>query len=318
MKTGIGMLLLALGVSVSAAQAQTGKWPVKPVRVITPFAAGGSVDVVARMLAAPLSEEYGQQFIVDNRGGATIGAELAALAKPDGYTFILGASAYTSSAALYKLPYDPVKGVTPVSMVNIGPLIVTVNPSMKAENFKEFLELLRSKPGAFNFGSPGTGSGAHLASALFQQMSGINMVHVPYKSDALAMGDLLSGQVHVIFASGPALLPMAKAGKLRMLAVTTEKRWPTLPELPAVGEFVPGYQNTAWHGVWGPAGIPKDIVARLNQSIVRILKTPSVQERLRADGREPTYSTPEEFGRIIERDVAKWKKVVQLANIKLE
>ena len=207
------------------------------------------------------------------------------------------------------------KGITPITTVNTGPLILTVAMNIKAENLKEFMELLRAKPGAFNFGSPGTGTGTHLAAALFQQMSGTSMVHVPYKSDALAMQDLLAGNVHVTFASGIVLFPIAKAGRLLLLAVTTEKRWQTLP---AISEAVPGYQNTPWHGVWGPAGIPKDIVMRLNQSIARILKTPGVQERLRADGREPTSSTPEEFGCIIERDIAKWKKVVQSANIRVD
>ena len=315
----IGIALLLLGVFLSAAQAQTGKWPEKPVRMITPFAAGGTVDIGARMIAAKLTEGFGQQFIVDNRGGAggTIGAELAVRAKPDGYTIILGASTYTTSAALHILPYDPVKDITPISLVNIGPLIVTV-PVALAANLNEFMQVLRAKPGVLNFGSPGTGTGAHIAGVLFQQMSGTSMVHVPYKADGPALGDLAAGQIHMMLHSGPSLLPMVKAGKLRMLAVTSEKRWPTLPDLPAVNEVVPGYQYTAWHGIWGPAGMPKNIITRLNQSLVRILESPDVQERWRADGREAVHSTPEGFARVIARDIAKWKKVVKEANIKAD
>jgi tripartite-type tricarboxylate transporter receptor subunit TctC len=320
MKPRIALLLLALAAAASAVQAQTGKWPERPIRTIVPFAPGGSTDIVTRVLAARLSEEFGQQFVVDNRGGAggTIGAEIAARASPDGYTIILVASTYATSAALYKLPYDPVKGIAPISMINTGPLILAVHASMKAGNLKEFIEQLRAKPGALNFGSPGTGSAPHLAAALFQQMSGTTMVHIPYKGDAPAIADLLAGQIHAMLLSGPALIPLVKAGKLRALAVTTEQRWPALPDLPAISELVPGYSHTAWNGIWAPAGTPKEIIARLNQALARILNLPEVRERLRADGREPAHTTPEEFGRVIARDVAKWSKVIKAGNIKID
>jgi len=314
------LLLLALAAALPAAQAQTGKWPEKPVRVIVPFPAGGSTDIVARLLAARLSEEFGQQFVVDNRGGAggTIGAEIAARANPDGYTIIVVASSYVTAAALYKLPYDPVKGIAPISMINTGALMLTVHASMKVANLKEFIELVRAKPGALNFGSPGTGSAPHLAAVLFQQMTGTNMVHVPYKGDAPAIADLLAGQIHVMLLSGPALFPQIKAGRLRALAVITEQRSPAVPDLPAISELVPGYSQTAWNGMWAPAGTPKEIIARLNQALGRILKQPEVQERLRAVGREPAHTTPEEFGRVIARDVAKWSKVVKAGNIRID
>jgi len=314
------LLLLALAAALPAAQAQTGKWPEKSVRVVVPFAPGGSTDIVARLLAARLSQEFGQQFIVDNRGGGggSIGAEIVARANPDGYTIIVLASSYATAAALYKLPYDPVKGIAPISMINTGPLILSVHVSMKAANLKEFIELLRAKPGALNFGSPGTGSAPHLAAALFQQMSGTNMVHVPYKGDAPAIADLLAGQIHAMLLSGPALIPQIKAGRLRALAVTTEQRWPAMPDLPAISELVPGYSHNAWNGMWAPAGTPREIISRLNQALARILMQPEVQERLRADGREPVHTTPEEFGRVIARDVAKWSKVVKAGNIKVD
>jgi tripartite-type tricarboxylate transporter receptor subunit TctC len=314
------LLLLALAAALPAAQAQTGKWPEKPVRVVVPFVPGGSTDIVARLIAARLSQEFGQQFIVDNRGGGggSIGAEIVARANPDGYTVIVVTSSYATNAALYKLPYDPVKGIAPISMINTGALILAVNPSMKATNLKEFIELVRAKPGALNFGSPGTGSSPHLAAALFQQMTGTNMVHVPYKGDAPALTDLLGGQIHVMLLSGPVLIPHIKAGRLRALAVTTEQRSPAMPDLPAIGELVPGYSHNAWNGMWGPAGTPREIISRLNQALARILMQPEVQERLRADGREPAHTTPEEFGRVIARDVAKWSKVVKAGNIKVD
>ena len=320
MKSRRALLLLAFTAALPAAQAQTAKWPEKPVRMVVPFPAGGSTDIVARVLAARLSEEFGQQFVVDNRGGAggSIGAEIAARANPDGYTIIVLASSYATAAALYKLPYDPVKGIAPISMINTGPLIFSVHASMKAANLKEFMDLLRAKPGALNFGSPGTGSAPHLAAALFQQMSGTSMTHIPYKGDAPAIADLLAGQIHVMLLSGPALIPQIKAGRLRALAVTTEQRWPSLPDLPAISELVPGYYHNAWNGMWAPAGTPREIISRLNQALGRILKLPEVLERLRADGREPAHTTPEEYGRVIARDIAKWSKVVKTGNIKVD
>jgi len=320
MKRRRALLLFALAAALPAAHAQTGKWPDKPVRVVVPFPAGGSTDIVTRVLAARLSEEFGQQFVVDNRGGAggTIGAEIVARANPDGYTIIVVASSYATAAALYKLPYDPVKGIAPISMINTGALILSVHASMKVANLKEFIAILRAKPGALNFGSPGTGSAPHLSAALFQQMSGTNMAHIPYKGDAPAIADLLAGQIHVMLLSGPALFPQVKAGRLRALAVTTEQRWPALSDLPAISELVPGYYHNAWNGMWAPAGTPKEIILRLNQALGRILKLPEVQERLRADGREPLHTTPEEYGRVIARDVAKWSKVVKAANIKVD
>ena len=312
--------LLALATAVPFAHAQTVKWPERPVRMIVPFPAGGSTDIVARMLAARFAEEFGQQFVVDNRAGAggMIGSEIAARATPDGYTIILLASSYATGAALYKLPYDPVKGIAPISLINSGPLILSVNASNKAASLKEFMELLRAKPGALNFGSPGTGSAPHLAAALLQQMSGTSMVHVAYKGDAPAMADLLAGQIHAMLLSGPALLPQVKAGRMRALGVTTEQRWPGLADLPAIAELVPGYAHNAWNGMWAPAGTPRAIVERLNQALGRILKLPEVQERLRADGREPAHTTPDEFGRIIARDIAKWSNVIMAGNIKVD
>jgi len=320
MKTRHALLVLALAAVLPAAQAQTGKWPDKPVRVVVPFPPGGTTDVVARTFAPRLSEEYGQQFVVDNRGGAggAIGAEIAARANPDGYTIIVVTSSYAPNAVLYKLPYDPVKGIAPISMISILPFVLVVHPSVRANNLKEFIELVRAQPGVLNIGSPGTGSTPHLAGELFQQMARIKMVHVAYKGDGPALTDLLGGQIQTLLATELVLGSQIKAGKLRALAVTTAQRSPALPDLPAIGELVPGYAVDGWAGMWAPAGTPKEIIARLNQSVARILKLPEVQERLRAGGAEPAHSTPEGFAQAIARDIATWSKVVKDGNIKVE
>ena len=319
MKTGCALLLFALAAALPAAQAQTGKWPDKPVRVIVPFPPGGTTDIVARTFAPKLSEEYGQQFIVDNRGGAggAIGAEIAARANADGYTIIVVTSSYAANAVLYKLPYDPVKGIAPVSMISILPFILAVHPSVKAGNLKEFIELLRAQPGVLNFGSPGTGSTPHLAGELFQQMSKTKLVHVAYKGDGPALTDLLGGQIQTILATELVMGAQIKAGKVRALGITTAKRTPAMPDLPAIGEQVPGYAVDGWAGLWAPAGTPKEIIARLNHSVARILKLPEVQERLRAGGADAVHSTPEAFARVIAQDIATWSKVVKAGNIKI-
>jgi tripartite-type tricarboxylate transporter receptor subunit TctC len=319
MKGECVLLLLTLAAAFPVAAAQTA-WPTKPVRLVVPFPPGGSTDIVARTFAARLTEAFGQQFIVDNRAGAggAIGAEIVARAAPDGYTIIQVASSYATNAALKKPPYDPVKGIAPIGLINTGALIIAVNMSVKAANLREFVELARAKAGALNFGSPGTGSAPHLAATLFQQMTKTHLLHVPYKGDAPAIADMLAGQIQVMMLSGPALIPHVKAGRMRALGVTTEKRQAVMRDLPSISELVPGYSHTAWNGMWAPAGTPREIILRLNQALARILDQHDVQERLRADGREPTHSTPEEFGRVIARDVAKWSKVLREGNIKIE
>ena len=313
-------VLLALVAALPAAHAQTGKWPDKPVRTIVPMAAGGNGDTIARLIAARLSEEFGQQFIIDNRPGAggSVGALIVVRANPDGYTLIVMSSSYAANAALYKLSYDPIRDIAPVGLVGIIPFILAVNPSVKVMNLKDFIELARAKPRALNVGSPGTGSTPHLAVALFQQMTKTDMLHVPYKSEPIAIADLLSGQIQAIAATGLVLGPHIKEGKLRALAVTTEQRSPAMPDLPAISELVPGYSADGWAGMWAPAETSKEIVARLNQALARILKQPDVQERLRAVGMEPAHTTPQEFARFIAQEIAKWLKVVKVGNIKID
>jgi tripartite-type tricarboxylate transporter receptor subunit TctC len=300
--------------------AQPAKWPEKPVRMIVPLAPGGGTDIIARMFVARLSAEFGQQFVADNRSGAggTIGAEIAARANPDGYTLITVPASYAANAALYRVPYDPVKGIAPIGMITTGPLILTVHPAVPAKSLKEFVGLARSKPGTLNFGSSGTGSFSHLAAELFRQMSKTDLVHVPYKGAGPVLTDLLGGQIQVFFGSGPSSAGHIRAGRLRGLAVTTAQRSPALPDLPSIGEMFSGYAADFWFGMWAPAGTPKDIVGRVNQALAQILKQPDVLERLRTDGYEPVGSTPADFGRIIERDIATWRKVVKDGNIRIE
>lgn len=314
------LMSAALAAIAPTAEAQTGKWPNKAVRVIVPLAPGGGTDIVARLFAAKLTEEFGQQFISDNRSGAggTIGAEIAARANPDGYTLIMVPASYAANAALYKLPYDPIKGIAPVSRITTGPLILTVHPTVQATNFKDFIALARAKPGSIAFGSSGTGSFSHLTAEMLRQMSKTDMLHVPYKSAGPALIDLLGGQIQMFFGSGPSTGGHIRAGRLRGLAVTTEKRAPSLPDLPAIGEFLPGYSSEFWFGMWAPAGTPKAIISMLNQALVRILKQPDLLDRLRTDGLEPVGSTSEEFARVITRDIANWSKVVKAGNIKVE
>ena len=315
----VHLVMLATTPVAYSQNAQNLKWPDKPVRVIVPFPAGGTTDVIARTFAPRLAEEYGQQFVVDNRGGAggAIGAEIAARANPDGYTLIVVTSSYAANAVLYKLPYDPVKGIAPVSMISVLPFILAVHPGVKAGNLKEFIDLTRSQPGVLNFGSPGTGSTPHLAGEWLQQLSKTKFTHVAYKGDGPALTDLIGGQIQIMIATELALGAQIKAGRVRALATTTAKRPPTMPDLPTLGELVPGYAVDGWAGLWAPAGTPGAIVARLNQSVARILKTPEVQERLRAGGGEPVPSTPDGFARVIANDIATWSKVVKAGNIKL-
>ncbi len=313
-------LLLALAAALPAAHAQTEKWPVKPVRIVVPFTPGGSTDRTARLLAARLSKEYGQQFIVDNRAGAggTIGSEIVARANPDGYTLAVVPSSFAINAALYKLPYDPVKGIAPIAMMVTGPLVLTVHPSVKAAGLKEFIALVRAKPAAIRYGSTGAGTNIHLAGELFQQMTRTDMLHIPYKGQAAAIIDLLAGEIQLMFSGAGTMLPHITAGKLRGIAVTTERRSPALPDLPAISELLPGYSADFWSGMWAPAGTPKAIVARLNQEIAAFLKQPDVQARLRAEATEPAHTTPEEFARVIAREIATWSKVVKAGRIKVD
>jgi tripartite-type tricarboxylate transporter receptor subunit TctC len=314
--------LVACAVAMSCAPAVAGEaaWPGKSVRLVVPFAAGGGTDNIARALGQKLTETFGQQFVVDNRAGAggTIGAEMVAKANPDGYTLSMVSASYSANPALYKLPYDPVKGITPINLLAVGPLVLIGNPKVPAANLQELIALARAKPGGLTYGSTGVGSLAHLVGAMFTQMSGAEMLHVPYKGVAPALVDMLGGNLNLGYYTAVAVVPHVKAGRLRPYGVTTEKRIDALPGVPAIGEVVKGYAAEHWYGLWGPRGIPRDIVTRLNQAVNKALETPEIRDRIVADGFVPTQSTPEDFSTRLARDVARWQEVVKRANIKIE
>jgi tripartite-type tricarboxylate transporter receptor subunit TctC len=313
-------LLAALAACVASAEAQGAKWPERPVRVVVPVPAGGGIDMVARLVAARFAEEFGQPFVVDNRAGAggTIGAEIVARAVPDGHTLLVYGSSFPAVAALHKLPYDPVQGIASIGRIASGPYVLVVHPSVKATGLKEFIELVRAEPGLLNYGSAGTGSLPHLVAEQFQHATRTKMVHVPYKGIGPALTDLLGGRIQVFFASALAAQPHIRAERLRPIAVTSGKRSPALPEVPAIGELIPGFAVDLWYGMWAPLGTPKEIVSRLNQAIARLVKLPDIQERLRADGVEPAPSTPEELARQFARELAMWSGLVKAAGIRID
>jgi tripartite-type tricarboxylate transporter receptor subunit TctC len=301
-------------------QAQGPQWPVRPVRMIVPLAPGGSVDIVARLLATRFSEEFGQQFIVDNRagGGGTMGTAIVARAEPDGYTLLMISGAFASSAALHKLPYDPLKSFAPIGKIAAGPLFLIVHPAVKAATLTEFIELARSRPGSLNYGSGGIGTTTHLATEYFQQATNTRMTHVPYKGVGAAISDLLGGQLQVYLTPGAAVLSHVAAGRLRALAQTSEQRLATMPELPAVAEIAPGFSTTFPYAMVAPARTPDAIANRLNASIARILQQPEVLERLRSYALEPAHSTPQALLQAVAREVAIWNKVVKTGGIRIE
>jgi tripartite-type tricarboxylate transporter receptor subunit TctC len=318
-KTAAFLLLVAFIAALPLAHAQSERWPNKPVRVVVPTTPGGGLDTAARLLSARMSEEFGQQFFVDNRPGAAgnIASTFAARATPDGYTLILVSSNFAAAPALFKLTFDPIKDIAPISRISAGPYVLVVHPSVKASNLKEFIDLARANPGTLNYGSSGSGSGIHLVGEHFRRVTGTDLVHVPYKSQAPAIVGLLGGEVQLMFAAA-VVAPHIRAGRLRGLGVTTEQRWPGLPELPPIGEALSGYAADWWYGMWAPAGTPAEIISRLNQAVGRALQHPEVRDRLRADGAEPAHTTPDEYARIIARDIGIWSKVIRDGNIRVE
>lgn len=309
----------AVCASPAIATAQADKYPTRPIRMLVPFAPGGGTDITARLIAASATAAFGQQVIVDNRagGGGTIGAETAVRAAPDGYTVIMVSGSYGTNAALYKLPYDPVKDIQSIVMIGDTGFVLTLHPSVPAKTVPELIAYAKANPNKLNFASTGTGGITHLATELFNLMAATKMTHIPYKGTGPAIADLLGGQVQLIFGAMPASIPQVKAGKLRGIGVTTAKRVAALPDTPAIGEFVKDYEAALWYGMWGPKGLPKPVITRWNQEVARTLQTEEMKKRLAADGVEPAGGPPEQFLNAIARDVEKWKKVVKAANIKV-
>ncbi len=319
----IQYLAAGLAAAFLAQPALAQSYPVKPIRLIVPFAAGGGNDNVARLVGKRLGETLGQPVIVDNRPGAggVVGAELAAKSAPDGYTLFLGGvGSHAINPGLIKnLPYDPVKDFAPVELLAQAPLVLVVHSSVPARDIAELIAYARQNPGKLNFASNGNGSSSQLAAVMFESMAGIDMVHVPYKGLSPALTDLLSGQVQLMFSSVVAILPHIKAGKLRGLAVTGTKRLALLPGLPTIAESgFPGYEASSWYGILAPAGTPRDIVARLNAELSKALEQPEVRSSLLAEGAEPVGGTPEQFAAHIRAEKERLGKVIRDAKIRLE
>jgi tripartite-type tricarboxylate transporter receptor subunit TctC len=313
-----GLIACAAAALPQLASAQA--YPSKPVRMIVPWPPGGGTDIVARTVAHKMSEIMGQQVFVDNRPGAAaiIGTEAASKAAPDGYTLLMGnLGPNAANAALYKsLPYDVVRDFVPISLVATAPYIMVVHPSVQANSVKEFIELAKSNPGKLNFGTGGIGSPPHLATELFLMLAGIKMEHIPYKGGAAHTTALVAGQVQLTLNSPLEVLPHARSGRLRALAITTAQRSDMAPELPTLAEAgVPGYEFLVWWGLFAPAGTPGDLAAKLNEHTVSALRAPDVRERLVKLGANVVGSSPEEFGAYIKSEVAKWTKVVSDANL---
>ena len=321
MPARITIAALAAAVLLShAASAQP--YPAKPIRLIVPATPGGGTDVPARIMTQALADDPGWRFVVDNRGGASgrIGTQLAARAPADGYTLLVGnatPNAVVQSAAS-DLPYDTLRDFAAISLISTSDFILVVHASLSATTVKELIELARRKPGEIRFGSVGNLSTTHVTAELFKQLAGINIVHVPYKGAAAAMVGLLSGEVGMYFGSGPSATPHAKSGKLRLIATAGAKRSRAFPNLPTVGETVPGHEASLWYGLLAPAGTSKEIIARLNAAIVAAGRTPRVIEQLAAVGMESVNSSPEEFTAFIAAEITKWRKVVKASGAPLE
>jgi tripartite-type tricarboxylate transporter receptor subunit TctC len=300
-----------------AAPAQT--YPVKPVRIIVPYAAGGNTDFTARAVAEKLTDVYKRQFIVDNRPGAAtnIGSDAVAKAAPDGYTLLMGGAANAINMSLFaKLSYDTLRDFDPIALCVQGANVLAIHPSLPAKNLKELIALAKARPGTLNFGSSGLGSSNQMAGELLKVMTGINIVHVPYKGNAPALTDLLGGHVEMIFSGVPALVPHIQSGRVRAIAIGSLKRFPALPNVPTFDESgVKGYEATTWFGLLAPAKTPKDIVARLNVEVDKALKSADIKERFMNDGLEPMGGSAEAFAKFMRSEIDKYAKVVKAADI---
>jgi tripartite-type tricarboxylate transporter receptor subunit TctC len=301
---------------VTDARAQ-GAYPSKPIRMLTPFSAGGGSDILARLIGPQITETWGQQVIVENRPGAAgnLGAGLAVRADPDGYTLIIVSGTYGASGALYKLPYDTVTGITPIILIGTTPLVLMVHPSLPVKDLKGFIALARSRPDSLSYGTAGLGDLAHLAGEMFKQHTKIRMTQVPYKGSGPLMIGIVSGEVPVSMSSLVPTVPHVKAGRLKPIAVTTPKRSRVFPEVPTFAETMPGFDVTHWYGMWGPRGLPADIVTRWNREVARIIKTEAIQKFFVNEGLDAAGGPPEEFRDRIRSDLEKWTKVVKEGNI---
>ena len=315
-------LLLAFALTVAPWALAGDKYPSKPVTVIVPQGPGGGTDSVARIVLQKMSENLGQTFVVDNRAGAggNIGTALAAKAPKDGYTLLLTlSSSHVVNPSLYKnAGFDPVKDFEPITPVATVPYLLVVNPSFPVKNVKELIDLAKSKPGSISYGSAGNGTLNHLLGEMLKTQAKIDLEHVPYKSASASLTDVVSGQVPLSFQSMPSAISMVKSGKVRVIGVATKKRVPALPDVPTIGETLPGFGEDPWYGLLAPAGTPKAIITVLHNETIKALNDPATKEKLAAQGGEPFTMTPEQFSSLIKQELPRWEKLVKESGAKVD
>ena len=317
----IAFAFCVTALSLGGGSAAALDYPTRPVRWIVGYPPGGATDIMARLIGNRLSEKLGQQFVIENKPGAgnNIGTDAVVNSAPDGYTVLLVNPANAINATLYaKLNFNFIRDIAPIAGIARVPNVMTVNPDVPAKTVAEFIAYAKANPGKINMASSGNGTSVHLSGEMFKAMTGVEMQHVPYRGSAPAMTDLLAGQVQVIFDNMPSVLQHIKSGKLRALAVTTAARSPELPDVPTVGETVKDYEASAWFGMGAPKGTPKEIIEKLNKAINEILAEPAMKTRLGELGGIPIVATPEEFGKVIADETAKWEKVVKFAGARVE
>ena len=312
--------VLAIAGLSAGLNAQAQPYPAKPIRLVVPFVAGGSADVLSRVLAQRLTQQYGQQMVVENRpgSGGHVGAEAAARATPDGYTIVFGTIGIHAAYTIYsKLNYDPSRDLQPVAMYADVPNILIVHPSVPVKNVKEFIALAKSNPGRLNFGTAGSGSSTHMAGEWFKLYTGVNLTHVPYKGSAQAMQDLLGGQIELMFENLPTAIAQVRAGKVRAIGMTSRERSPSMPEVPTLAETgVPGFEATAWFTIAAPAKVPPDIIRKLNADMNAFLKAPEMQQRWVDMGVVPLGGSPADAEKFFVSEREKWNKVIKAAGIR--
>jgi tripartite-type tricarboxylate transporter receptor subunit TctC len=320
----ITLIAVCFGIAVSPARfaaAQSEKYPSKPVRLIVPFPPGGSNDIVGRVVASGLGDRLGKQIITDNRAGdnSIIGTEIVANAQPDGYTLLVISTSFTTNPIIHKLPYDPLKSFAWIAMLGFGPNVLAVTQSLPANSVKELIALAKAKPGQLIYASTGVGSNAHFGTELFKHMTGINMLHVPYKGGGPALIDTIAGQAQLCLSSLIQSIGYIRAGKLRALATSSGQRSVILPDVPTISEAgVPGYETANWWGIAAPRGTPVQVINRLNEEIKAVLLMPDTAKRLINEGAEPALKTPAELGSYVAAEMAKWVQVARIAGIRGE
>ena len=317
----IAIRLAILIASLAAGAAEAQPYPSKPIRIIVGFAPGGGSDFIARVIAQKLTERLGTQVIVENRPGAgsVLGTELVVKSPADGYTLLLSSASYTVNPSVYKLSFDPLNDITPIVQLSRGPYVVAVHPSVPARTLQELVALAKREPDKLAYASSGNGGHVHVATEYFLYTAGIKVTHVPYKGTGPALNDAIGGSVQMILGSVATALQHVKSGRLRALAVTTPKRIAAAPDVPTVGESgYPSYEVTNWHGLVGPKGVPKDVVARLNKEANEALKSKDAEKVLAGDGLEPAGGSSDEFAVILKNEVARWSQVVKQAGVKLD